>query len=337
MAITVCAFNVNNLFVRYKFGKKFPGDMGEKSLVGGDWGYLPIYQKGMFELFSKEQRELAAKVIRRGTAKKYPDVLCLVEVESMLALREFNEQHLGGYYDEAMLVDSRDFRLIDVAILSKRPITAVRSHVDDQDNKGYVFSRDCLEVEVATNDSGSKSVRLYINHLKSKMAKNDAEAKAAAAKRKRQAERVVQIVKERHAGGAFKNDRFVVLGDMNDSPGSPPIAALTDAGLEDMLARHASPDDRWTHWYKSENQVSQLDHVLLSPALSKETDGQLPVLERRGIGHRQKVAANIKAFHEDGTEAAFQFPRFPGVDHTQAASDHAAIFFEVASGGGGRG
>lgn len=331
MAITICAFNVNNLFVRYKFGKKFPGDMGTKSLVGEGWGYLPAYQKGLFELFSKEQRELAAKVIRRGTAKKYPDVLCLVEVESMLALREFNDRHLGGYYDEAMLVDSRDFRLIDVAVLSKRPITAVRSHVDDQDAKGYVFSRDCLEVEVQTNDSGSRSVRLYVNHLKSKMAKDEMEAQTGAAKRKRQAERIVEIIEERHAGAAFEKDRFVVLGDMNDSPGSPPLKALEKAGLEDMIGRHGDPDAQWTHWYKSANQVSQLDHVLLSPALTKETKGQLPELERRGIGHRQKVAANIKAFHEDGTPADFQFPRFPGVDHTQAASDHAAIFFEVAS------
>jgi hypothetical protein len=40
---------------------------------------------------------------------------------------------LKGAYAHALLVDSRDFRQIDVAILSRLPILDVQSHVDDLD------------------------------------------------------------------------------------------------------------------------------------------------------------------------------------------------------------
>ena len=33
MSVTLCTFNVNNLFLRYKFGNKFAGDVSGKSMV----------------------------------------------------------------------------------------------------------------------------------------------------------------------------------------------------------------------------------------------------------------------------------------------------------------
>jgi len=33
MSHTICTFNVNNLYTRYKFGKTFPGDLAKKSGV----------------------------------------------------------------------------------------------------------------------------------------------------------------------------------------------------------------------------------------------------------------------------------------------------------------
>jgi hypothetical protein len=37
-----------------------------------------------------------------------PDILVLEEVDSMDALRLFNEDYLGGYYDHAILIDGND-------------------------------------------------------------------------------------------------------------------------------------------------------------------------------------------------------------------------------------
>jgi hypothetical protein len=59
MPHSVCTFNVNNLFVRYRFGQTFPGDIAGKSAVTNpEFGYLPIYDPDLFELFNPLQREL---------------------------------------------------------------------------------------------------------------------------------------------------------------------------------------------------------------------------------------------------------------------------------------
>jgi len=70
-------------------------------------------------------------------------------VESLIALRVFNEQFFKSTYPYALVIDSRDLRQIDVGVLSKYPIIDVRSHADDKkgDNE-YIFSQDCLEARL---------------------------------------------------------------------------------------------------------------------------------------------------------------------------------------------
>jgi hypothetical protein len=157
MAVTLCSFNANNLFVRYRFGQTFPGDLTHKksAVTNPDEGYLPMYNKALFELFNPEQRRLMAQAIFRDGSSE-PDIICFQEIASMIALRRFNEEQLGSKYANCLLVDSRDFRQIDVAILTKKkiPIVNVRSHVDaldpkpDSNDRPWLFSRDCLEVEL---------------------------------------------------------------------------------------------------------------------------------------------------------------------------------------------
>ncbi len=44
MATILYTFNANNLFVRYRFGQTFPGDMSGKSAVNEPTlSYLPMY------------------------------------------------------------------------------------------------------------------------------------------------------------------------------------------------------------------------------------------------------------------------------------------------------
>ena len=89
-----------------------------------------------------------------------------------------------------MLIDGNDDRGIDVAVLTKRgwPLGTIRTHVDDTDAAGVIFSRDCPEYEVRT--PGGHRVVVLLNHLKSKgfgkQSDNDA-------KRRRQAQRVADI------------------------------------------------------------------------------------------------------------------------------------------------
>jgi endonuclease/exonuclease/phosphatase family metal-dependent hydrolase len=354
MSHLICNFNVNNLFVRYRFGQTFPGDISGKSLVEDPaFGYLPIYDNDLFELYRPVQRELAARVITNN-ATQIPDVVCLQEVESLLALRRFNEDYLDGVYDYAMLVDSRDFRQIDVGILSRLPILDMRTHVDDHDptasansSRPWLFSRDCFEVSVRL--SASKTLTLFVNHLKSKFidpekantpAKRKAQRKKDDKLRKRQATRVLDIVKERFPGNQFETELFAVVGDLNDEPSGDPLSPLfAGSGLTDALTRIVEPTDRWTHWYRSENSVSQIDAVLLSPALAAATANKIPRIERRGISYSrilQDGGIGPKVTHFQMVDddpnpqpVDFRFARFPDVTTEFYASDHCPVFFTV--------
>jgi endonuclease/exonuclease/phosphatase family metal-dependent hydrolase len=330
-------------------GRKYPGDISGKSYFADTkWGFVPPYQSKSFVVFRPEQTALSADTL---SYDGLPDILCVCEVENLLALRLFNEKFLGRHYSYALLVDSRDFRQIDVGILSTKEILSARSHIDDKNSKGkYIFSRDCLEVEVGLNKSGSKRLTLFINHLKSKFVdkRGKTQAQIAAAtknandRRKAQATEVKKIVQARFPGSAFKKERFIVLGDFNDQPDSPAVKPLVkDVGLHDAISSLPA-DERWTYWWKSKNRASQIDYLLLSPAIAKDVNAKniLPRIERGGIA--------IKGFLQDGSispattrifcvdndpnplRVDFNFPRFSAViDDGRFASDHCPIFLEV--------
>jgi endonuclease/exonuclease/phosphatase family metal-dependent hydrolase len=348
---TICTFNVNNLYVRYKFGETFPGDLSHKSAVDDPkQGFLPMYNPGSFELFNPVQRKLAARALTRDQTV-LPDVLLLQEVESLIALRTFNEDQLAGQYEQALLIDSRDLRQIDVGVLSRLPILDVRAHVDDLDphgtvNSPWLFSRDCLEVTVALDDG--RPLTIFVNHLKSKFIGPEANTpvkKAAAKKsnddkRQRQTERIVDLLHERFPDNSFDTELFMVVGDLNDEPASPPVAPLVASGeLENVLERIPDEVDRWTHWWRARNRAGQLDYVLVSPALSALTAGQQPIIERRGISYRNLLQdggigpqqTHVQRTDEDPSplDADFTFVRFPDVTDKVYASDHCPIFFEV--------
>jgi len=346
---TICTFNVNNLYVRYKFGETFPGDPSEKSAVDDPkQGYLPMYNPGSFELFNPIQRELAALALSRGGGKR-PDVVILQEVESLIALRTFNEEKLDAYYNNALLIDSRDLRQIDVGVLSRLPILSTRTHVDDHDPQStadQLFSRDCLEVTFELPND--RRLTIFVNHLKSKFIGRDANTPAKRlaakkrndAKRKRQGRAIVRLLKERFPAPAWNHELFMVVGDLNDEPGSASMEpVVTNSGLENAIERIPNEADRWTHWYRGANTAGQLDYLLLSPALSAATQGQLPVIERRGISFERMLQdggigpkkTRYQRRDEDPNPIPvdFRFKRFPLVSAKDYASDHCPVFFEV--------
>jgi hypothetical protein len=162
-------------FLRYRFASTYPGDSSKKSAVEaglvGSFGYVPEKRFGTaksndFVIWDPVRRDLAAQALAEPD-DRLPDVLCLQEVENMDAIRRFNEAHLGGHYRNALLIDGKDPRNIDVAVLSTFPIETVRTHVDDLDDSGRpVFSRDCLEVTLRL--SKTEALTVFVTHLKSK-------------------------------------------------------------------------------------------------------------------------------------------------------------------------
>ncbi|MFB9464312.1 endonuclease/exonuclease/phosphatase family protein [Streptomyces cinereospinus] len=233
------------------------------------------------------------------------DILLLVEVEDRLTLERFNTQVLAGAlgrrpYPYNMLVDGNDGRGIDVALLSRHPITSVRPHVFDPDPERpgeHLFSRDCPEFEIQLN--GTPLVLLG-NHLKSK-ANDDPVLRLA------QARRVAEI----YEAARERTPHVAVAGDLNDHPESEPVEALLDTGLRDAMSHSAYRGVPGTY-APCDTEQRKIDYLLFPPPLWHRV--QHVGLETRGIFWFPPP--EIKHFDEVTSKAT-------------AASDHAALYADL--------
>lgn len=298
-SLRLATFNVENLFARYRF-KDGIQPTADDGFTINDLAY---------RIYDEESKKITAKAIRAVNA----DVICLQEVESLPVLDRFNAFYLGGMkYAHRAVIDCFDPRQIDVAVLSRHPIASLRSHREERNksNSAFLFSRDCLEVEVMV---GGKALTLYLNHFKSMMEGRE----ATRARRQEQAERVAAIVDARWKKSSYKGN-FVVLGDLNDYPeGKTGLGALLGhKGLDNVLTRLPEAE-RWTHFYAGGNEYHQLDYLLLSAGLAKANAGK-PAVMRRGLPWRaQRVTEE----------------RLDGVgDNDPKASDHAPLYMDLTLG-----
>lgn len=275
-----------------------------KVVAGGvdDWGGYIDFRRAKF---SEAARASTARVLREVNA----DVCCLVEVESRPVLKHFCIDRLPRTskfqsYTHHMLIDGNDNRGIDVALASRIPFRTLRSHLDDRDGKTEIFSRDCLEVELV--HPAGFTVWVLLNHFKSKGYGAQATSNA---KRRRQAERVAGILRERFD---LTKDYVVVCGDLNDTPTSAPLAPLVKdvPHLHDVLALgFDSAADRWTYHYRKNEQI---DYMLVSEPLRAAFRGA--GVERRGIYGVDK--------YTNGAVKPFAEVKKP----SDAASDHGAVW-----------
>jgi endonuclease/exonuclease/phosphatase family metal-dependent hydrolase len=133
--------------------------------------------------------------------------------------------------------------------------------VDDTDDAGIVFSRDCPEYTITT-PSGATLV-LLLNHFKSKgfgkPADNDA-------KRLRQATRVAEIYTGLRNDG---HDNIIVLGDFNDIPDAAPLHPLLGGTDLRDISKHGSftGDPTRPGTFGNGTKSQKFDYILLSPAL----------------------------------------------------------------------
>ena len=263
-----------------------------------NWDGSVVFKRAKF---SEMTRQNTKKVITKVNA----DLMCVVEVDDKPTLRAFDSQLLNSRYKYDMLIDGiTDPRGIDVGLYSKRPIGGVWTHMYDKKNNEYIFSRDCLEVEVFL-DQGT-SLHILCNHFKSK---GYGSASVGNAKRKSQAERVAEILHSRYD---LDNDLVVVAGDLNDTADSNPLSPLMGvSGLKDVLEMQFpnDPGKRWTYHYTANEQI---DFLLVSRPLQNAFIKA--GVERRGIH-------DLSTF-SGGTEDSFDTV----TSQANQASDHGALW-----------
>jgi endonuclease/exonuclease/phosphatase family metal-dependent hydrolase len=294
---TLATFNVENLFARYKFRSNVDAYEIEGFTVN----------ELAFDIYDEAEKKITAEAIREVDA----DIVCLQEVESLTVLDRLKSRYLPkAGYDHRILVDCFDPRHIDVGVLSRHPITRIRTYRHERVPGGStpLFSRDCLEVDF--NIKG-KEFTVYVNHFKSMMG-GRAQTKA---RRRMQAEKTLEIVKARFPD---LRGNFAIVGDLNDYPDAgTALGGLLDSftNIIDFLPE----EDRWTHHWASgpaAEQYNQLDYIFLpSNLVDAAKKKPKPVITRKGLPWRA---------------ARYPGERFDDVgENDPKASDHCPVSVEL--------
>ena len=200
-----------------------------------------------------------------------------------------------------------------------------------------IFRRDCLELEAHfRNGSGSidRRVSVFNCHFKSM---GGGDRKDSIAIRRLEAIAVREIIARKFADEP--EPLWAVTGDLNDYRQVIKVrkALLPDgrrvedivildaddpSGVDPLLAdgfginllAALPPEDRWTHFYSGAHHKTQLDYIIVSPALAAMQRGQAEVV-RAGMPYRVPNSAGV--------------PRYPRVGWDRPkASDHCPMVAE---------
>ncbi|WEM43526.1 endonuclease/exonuclease/phosphatase family protein [Photobacterium sp. DA100] len=295
-----------------------------------------------------DKRQHTALAIKEADA----DLLCLQEVDSIDALLKFRDLYLnktqGNDYKQVVLHEGNDRRGIDVAAMAtaKFPIYS-RSHAHmtradlgskehrdelinrfpvakkEMNKRGRIFNRDCLELEVRKD---GKELTVFVCHFKSMGGGRD----------KTIGERTLEALAVRHLiESKFDNPEkanWIVIGDLNDyreqvkvrADGSEDLVTEESSGLDPLLdggfavnlVSRLEPMQRWTHYYSWGKTKSQLDYILVSPAIANANHDAQPEVIRNGMPLRVPNTDDVE-----------RFPRI-GWDRPKA-SDHCPVVVTV--------
>ncbi|MEO7330246.1 MAG: endonuclease/exonuclease/phosphatase family protein, partial [Minicystis sp.] len=214
-------------------------------------------------VLTKAQYTKKRQTIGGVLASLAADIVILCEVENKNILVDLNKSELGGAYTTIELFAGNDVRGIDVGLLSKIKPDSVVSHKDEffqssETKASYQYSRDCLEVHFTVN--GRKLVVLGV-HFKAKEPTDSPDKRLAEAEHTRA---IADAITKKDPTTAI-----LILGDMNDTPGSPPLKAVVgkSPALYADSADAASEASRYSFIYKGTKEL--IDHQLANPVMAK--------------------------------------------------------------------
>lgn len=214
---------------------------------------------GDFEqVLSPAAFDARATQIAQAVAGFEADLVSLQELETQACLDAVLSK-LSGTLPYGTLGEIGFAGSVDVAILSKTPLERVVGHRDEvltrPDGSRTSFSRELLEVHARAADG--TEVVLFAAHFRSK-SNDDPGRRLAEAQVSR---RIVSDV-----AAALPGALVVLAGDLNDTPGSPPIDALTLEGGLFRVAEDLPVADQATYVFNGRGEA--IDHILqaLTPA-----------------------------------------------------------------------
>lgn len=225
---------------------------------------------------SREQVCHAVELLR-------PDVLALQEMGGVEALEDLRRRLAarGLEYPWWEIAPGWDTN-IQVALLSRFPIVARRSHTNESyllNGRRLHVSRGILEVDLQVSDA--YRFTMFVVHLKSRRPVGVADQ---ADMRLEEARILRSKIEERLAQQPGLN--LLVAGDFNDVKNSRPLRTILGTGryrLTDtrpaerngdtvgpVRPRSDPPRIVWTHFYEVEDSYSRVDYILLGPGMASE-------------------------------------------------------------------
>jgi endonuclease/exonuclease/phosphatase family metal-dependent hydrolase len=253
--------------------------------------------------------DLAKAKVRESIRATKADVIALQEIGGTNALLELREslKRENCDYPHWEHINAWDTN-IQVAVLSKFPITARRPHTNDSFllfGKRYYVKRGFAEVDIRVNDT--YEFTLLTGHLKSKLTVWDADEQELrdeeAALLREKLERILVL---------RPNANVIVAGDLNDTRDSKPVRTIIAAGRKNALIdtrpaeqngddlpnnnpRYPPPQVTWTHYFGKEDSYRRIDYILTSRGVAREwlsNETLIVKIPNWGVGsdHRPIVA-----------------------------------------------
>lgn len=212
--------------------------------------------------------EVEKSALRSVIARLDADVLVLQEIGGVEFLEELRRdlRSDGVVYAYGGTVDAADPDRRLAWLARRRPLE-VRAHSDlTCSHAGRVepVRRGLLELRW---DDAAGGLTVFGVHLKSRLVRESDDPEAAG-QRRREAEAIRRRVLERSP--ALDDRRVVLVGDFNDTRGSPVLARFREQGTRTLLAVVDAADsrgERWTHRFEREDTYSRVDYVLVSGAI----------------------------------------------------------------------
>ena len=246
-----------------------------------------------------EQYKAKARTIAELIDTHKVNIVGLVEVENRAVLEKVRSYLTDPDDWQIAFDEGRDtYTGQDVAILTKFRVVGgsatnfpAEREVYFVDGKEYdVNPSKILGVELRIDN---QPFYLLITHLISRRSSNDSKRLAQATVVRRQAVKAMM---------ADKN--VIVMGDINDTPGTPVIKRLR--GFDDIwgdflqTANVVDTNERYTYIYR--DQKNLLDHILISPSLrdefrNVEKGEQCEIIDVGELSDHRAILARLRIIH----------------------------------------
>jgi endonuclease/exonuclease/phosphatase family metal-dependent hydrolase len=249
----------------------FAGEQGSLRVATWNLYNYRVQDRWVDGRFRKEypKPEKEKEAIQRILGAVRPDVLLIQEMGEEPFLQELQRdlQRRGLHYPHAYLAQAADSER-HLAVLSVYPWKKINTHRDlffPYQGERVPVLRGLLAIELEMADG--QPLILFTLHLKSRRTENDQDLQS---EQRRRGE--ARVIRDRILSlyPAKNNVRWLLAGDFNDHPGSTSVRYFERKGKEEVATRLDAKDSRgeyWTHYYRTQQSYSTVDHVFVSPAL----------------------------------------------------------------------